>query len=108
MSNHQTGVRGESRHVVSRDGLAGRTFGRQSCQSLDKGRYGNGSLLQTAEGQQGSKQEPVDAVDERDHADFNDFVLSGIQTGGLQIHEQISAQSFSPRVCGSEGKDAGV
>ena len=28
MSNHQTGIRGESRHVVSRDGLAGQTFGR--------------------------------------------------------------------------------
>ncbi|WP_211573514.1 hypothetical protein [Gluconobacter sphaericus] len=36
MSNHQTGVRGESRHVINRDGLAGQMFGRQPCQILDK------------------------------------------------------------------------
>lgn len=38
MSNRQTGVRGESRHIVSREGLASQMFGCQPCQILDKAR----------------------------------------------------------------------
>ncbi len=97
VGDDQGGRRGEGRHGVRIDGLAGDHGVVDPRQGGDLGRNGLGRLPQPLKGFADLVDPTIGPVAERDHRQFDDLVAPPVQTRSLDIDEQACADEDAVR-----------